>query len=56
MIGADRAAGRSGRTDVVAAAIVAEGILQCKASKSQGNFGIGLNLLKKNPLHAAAAK
>jgi len=53
LIGVDHAAGRSGRTHVAAATIVAEGILQCKASKA-GSFGIGFRLLKKNPLSVAA--
>jgi len=55
LIGVDHAAGRSGRTHVAAATIVAEGMLQCKASKA-GSFGIGFRLLKKNPLSVAAVK
>lgn len=55
MIGADRAAGRSGRTDVVAVTIVAEAILQCKASKSRVS-DIRFRLPKKNPLPGVSRK
>jgi hypothetical protein len=41
--------------DVIAATIVAEAMLQRKASKSRG-FGIGFRLLKKNPHLVSAVK
>jgi hypothetical protein len=41
--------------DVIAATIVAEAMLQRKASKSRG-FGIRFRLLKKNPHLVSAVK
>jgi hypothetical protein len=56
MIERDLALGLFGRVHVVAATIVAEGMLQCKASKSRVIPGIRFRLLKKNPLLVSAAK
>jgi hypothetical protein len=56
MIKRDLALGLFGRAHVVAATIVADGMLQCKTSEGRMMRGYQVHLLKKNPLLPVSCK